>query len=403
VRRSHVGPGVILGNAQRLLGHPWIASKLLKLEGEKTFFNLLHPWHRDGRAGQVRQVGLRITDLCNLRCRTCGQWGERGFLLGEDLKKRRQEEVPPSRYLQLFADLIRNGHRPLVYVWGGEPMLYAGILDLVEAITSLRLPVSIATNGTRLAESAERLVRAPLFLLQVSVDGHCGELHNRLRPAAGKADNFEEIVRGLDSVRKKRASLGSALPLIASLTVISRENAAHLEDIYEAFRHRVDLFVFYLSWWIDEEHALLHEADFRRRFGMTPSKHRGWIGTWRPEDLESLDRQIRRLLSRSARESSPPITLIPSIRGAGNLRRYYTDHGERFGFEQCVSIHQTLEINCNGDVSPCRDYHDYVVGNVKESTLTELWNAPAYLRFRRSLGGEGLMPVCSRCCGLMGY
>ena len=109
------------------------------------------------------------------------------------------------------------------------------------------------------------------------------------------------------------------LPIVASLTVISRDNAAHLEDIYEAFRQKVDLFVFYLSWWIDEEHARIHEEDFFRRFGETPSRHRGWIGGWRPEDYELLDRGIGRLLARSRRASSPPVTLIPSILGAGNL------------------------------------------------------------------------------------
>ena len=60
-------------------------------------------------------------------------------------------------------------------------------------------------------------------------------------------------------------------------------------------------------------------------------------------------------------------------------------------------------MNSNGDVSPCRDYHDYVVGNIKDHTLTELWNSERYQAFRRSLTTEGLMPVCSRCCGLMGY
>ena len=68
-----------------------------------------------------------------------------------------------------------------------------------------------------------------------------------------------------------------------------------------------------------------------------------------------------------------------------------------------MSIYQVVEINSNGDVSPCRDYHDYVVGNIKTATLTELWNGPAYQKFRQSLHRDGLMPACRRCCGLMGY
>ena len=62
-----------------------------------------------------------------------------------------------------------------------------------------------------------------------------------------------------------------------------------------------------------------------------------------------------------------------------------------------------VEINSNGNLSPCRDYHDYVVGNVKDHTITDLWNNEPYARFRSSLHTEGLMPVCTRCCGLMGY
>jgi len=62
-----------------------------------------------------------------------------------------------------------------------------------------------------------------------------------------------------------------------------------------------------------------------------------------------------------------------------------------------------MEVNSNGDVSPCRDYHDYVVGNIRQSTLTELWNSEAYKKFRCSVTRDGLMPVCTRCCGLMGY
>jgi radical SAM protein with 4Fe4S-binding SPASM domain len=109
------------------------------------------------------------------------------------------------------------------------------------------------------------------------------------------------------------------------------------------------------------------------------------------------------VLERSRPGTAPPVTLIPSITGEDNLRAYYTDHGNYFGFNQCISIFQAVEVNSNGDLSPCRDYHDYVVGNIKEATITELWNSPAYRKFRQSLATEGLMPVCSRCCGLMGY
>ena len=402
MKRSAISSQVLTANLLRVAAHPWILAKMSVLQGEKWFFDTLYPCSARGHARRIRQVGIRITDLCNLRCRTCGQWGERGFLHQCDPKALRQDEVSPERYQQLFADLVEHGHRPILYFWGGEPMLYRGILDLVEAGSRLHLPVAIATNGTGIEAAAELLVRAPLFLLQISIDGHTGDLHNRLRPSAGRGDNFRAIESGLAAVRRVRARR-TGLPLIASLTTISRENSAHLVDIYNGFRDRVDMFVFYLSWWIDEADAAAHDQDFSRRFGFTPSLHRGWIGQWKADNHATLAGQIEALLARSRQPGAVPVTFIPFLRGERALTAYYTNHRERFGYDQCVSIFQVVEVNSNGDVSPCRDYHDYVVGNVKTATLSELWNSERCVAFRRSLATEGLMPVCSRCCGLMGY
>ena len=402
-KHSRVALGVVLKNIHRLARHPWIYSNLVFMQGEKWLFNHFLPPSKDGRARRIRKVSLRITDLCNLRCHTCGQWGDQGFLRGQNLKEFKKREVPVNRYLEVLEDLVRHGHRPELYLWGGEPMLYEGTLEVIDTAAKLRLPTSIATNGTRIATVAERLVQAPLFLMQVSIDGPNAALHNRARPGVGNADNFADIQAGLAAVRQVREKQGSNLPLMASLTTISKENYRHLVDIYEAFRDKVDLFVFYLSWWIDRESAQAHEDDFSRRFGFKPVRHWGWVGDWKPGDYQELNRQLQEVLQRSRSWAAPPVTVIPPVFGETNLRTYYTDHRARFGFNRCHSIYQMVEINSNGDLSPCRDYHDYVVGNIKEHTITELWNSPAYRQFRRSLATDGLMPACTRCCGLMGY
>jgi len=402
VRTSRISLGPAIKELPRVMRHPRIMAKLAALQVEKWRFSLRHP-KTDGRAGRIRQASFRITDLCNLRCHTCGQWGDSGFLHGRDLKKLKGQEVKPARYVEIFEDLARHGHRPLVYFWGGEPMLYDGILDLIEVATRLDMPVSIATNGSRVAAAARRLVEAPMFLLQVSLDGPTAEIHNQARPAVGGANNFQDVVNAFEAVAEARRSSRSGLPLLVSLTTISQANLEHLVDIYEAFKNKVDLFVFYLSWWIDAERAAAHEEDFQGRFGFTPSKHRGWIGGWKSADHKRLDEQLKSLVARSRRLGATPVNILPSVLGEDNLKAYYTDHACRFGFDRCISIYQAVEVNSNGDVSPCRDYHDYVVGNIHNTTITRLWNSIPYQKFRRSLSNQGLMPGCSRCCGLMGY
>ncbi len=355
-----------------------------------------------GDAGRIHQLSIRITDLCNLRCHTCGQWGDNGFLHGVDLHELRNRELSVQRYGELFHDLVAHNHKPNVYIWGGEPTMYRGLQEVIRQATRLALPTSIATNGHRLTDFADFFVREPLFLLQVSIDGPSPEIHNAARPAAGNRESFHEIRQGLAEVKKAKSVRGGRLPVVASLTVVSQKNIKYLVDIYETFRDHVDVFVFYLSWWIDEENAALHETDFARRFNFRPRLHRGWMGNWRPVDFLFLSSQLTKLQS-FGKTHGPAVTIIPNLSNPHDLQRYYTEHRDTFGYDQCISIYQAVELDSNGDMSPCRDYHDYVVGNVAEQTITELWNSPIYKKFRTSLRNSGLMPVCTRCCGLMGY
>jgi MoaA/NifB/PqqE/SkfB family radical SAM enzyme len=156
---SRVALGVVLKNIRRLARHPWIYSKLAASQGERWLFDHFYPPSREGRARRIRKVSLRITDICNLRCHTCGQWGDEGFLRDQDLKELKKQEVPVDRYLEVLEDLVRHGHHPELYIWGGEPMLYEGTLEVIDKAAKLGLPTSIATNGTRIAGCAERLVK----------------------------------------------------------------------------------------------------------------------------------------------------------------------------------------------------------------------------------------------------
>ncbi len=402
-QRSSVDIGTILKNTMKVIRTPWIASRLAALETDKMLFDFIPPRAATGLGRSIRQLSIRITDICNLRCHTCGQWGDQGFLHGRNLKELKSKEVSPERYLALLNDLHRHGQHPNVYLWGGEPTLYSGWMDIIRRATALRMPTAIATNATGVADVAEELVQAPMFLLQISIDGHDAATHNAARPAAGGGDNHATVLRALEAIREAKNRQKRKLPLVAALCTISEVNARHVMDVYEAYKDKVDLFVFYLSWWIDPASAQAHEQDFARRFGFVPTLHRGWIGDWTVRDAALLDRELAAVRRRARPLGMTPVTVIPDIRGAHNLNTYYGDHSATFGYERCISIFHAVELDANGDMSPCRDYHDYVVGNVQERTITELWNNELFKQFRQSVHTDGLMPVCTRCCGLMGY
>lgn len=69
-------------------------------------------------------------------------------------------------------------------------------------------------------------------------------------------------------------------------------------------------------------------------------------------------------------------------------------------FMPCPFSWQYVVVQWNGDVVPCcRDYNgEMALGNVKESSLVEIWNGPAYADFRnRMASGENLHPLCTNC------
>lgn len=403
-RRSAPPLHTILKAGMRLLQRPDYIRCFVEFQGEKEFFNMLYPKRAEGYANKMRQLSFRITDVCNLRCHTCCQWGDNGYLLDRKLSDLYKQEVSTERYIEVLRDVKAHGHTPLLYFWGGEPTMYKGLPDVIEEGARLGMAPTLVTNGLNIAKMADRMVGAPLAFIQVSVDGPTREIHNGARPGVSKKDdNWDDINSALDSLYEERERRGKKLPIIGTYTTISALNYHSLVDVYERFKNRVDLFIFTHAWWIDEQSAARHEDEFEGRFGFRPSLHRGFMGEWNQFDVKVLTEQLRALDKIANKPGEKTVYIQPRLIEPEDLLKFYGDHNETFGFDECISIYTNPEIDSNGNLAPCRDYHDYVVGNIKDTNLTDLWNSPKYVDFRKNIATKGIMPVCSRCCGLMGY
>jgi radical SAM protein with 4Fe4S-binding SPASM domain len=403
--RSRIPPRGFIRTLASALGEDWIASRtFLRYQASKEVFHLRHPrGARHGKGDGLQLVSLRITDRCNLRCHSCGQWGDNGYLLDIPLPELKGREVP-LRVYKTFADqIVQAGWTPIWYVWGGEPMLYGGILDLLRHIHEHRMPISIVTNGTRVADHAAEIVET-CRIFYLSVDGPTAAIHNQQRPGvAAGSDNFRDVHAALEAVREEKRRRGSVFPLVVPLSCITRYNIDHLVDVYRFVAEYADAHVLYLTWWIDPEAAAEHTREFERRFGFRPRTHNGWVGTWKDFDHRIVAEKLGEMRALSATSGRCPPIAMPALETREEIERYYTSHADSFGYNQCVSIYMTMEVDSNGDVSLCRDYHDYVIGNIARDDVLAMWNNERARAFRRSISTEGILPVCRRCCGLMGF
>jgi radical SAM protein with 4Fe4S-binding SPASM domain len=351
---------------------------------------------------RVGQISIRCNEACNLRCSSCGQWGENGWLLE---KVRRGEKLASLSWDSARRLIEETKHdRPFFYVWGGEPTIWKPLLPFFEELGRNKLLGSLVTNCHRLEPFIEPLIDSgSVAVIYVSLDGWDAESQNRIRAPAGsgRSDNFERTMRAIDQIDAYKRRLGVHFPAIVPITVISNLNHMHLAQIHEIVRDKTQLHPYYYGWFITEQRAREHEIVFERRFGHKPRNHRGYIkSVFNDVDSTVVAQQVQEVFKVAGGHRSVP-AFFPDIHSQADVRRYYEDHTWTAGYPRCHSIYDTAEVSPDGRVTPCRDYQDYECGNINEQSFYEIWNGAAFKKFRREMQ-KGLMPVCTRCCGLQG-
>ena len=162
--------------------------------------------HSRGRTMDFPQsVSFTITNVCNLRCRMCGQWSEEGYM--HTRKEHLQQEMALADWRRLVDELAAHNVSS-VLIRGGEPFLFAEIIELLEYINSRGIFTAIDTNGTMLKAYAADIIRIGSIHLTISVDGP-EEVHDQVRGVEGCFGRIREgiaLLNELEQDSEKRIS-----------------------------------------------------------------------------------------------------------------------------------------------------------------------------------------------------
>jgi len=161
-------------------------------------------------------VSINLTHRCNLRCRMCGQWRRQDTLRSDALSLKRLKEV--------ITEMVP--FHPKFYLWGGEPLLYPEIDELIGFLKEKDQYMVINTNGALLARHAAPIVSHRVDGLDVSIDGP-PDLHDEIRGVAGTSAPLKE---GLELIRKLRREGGKNNPMVKAICVISEFNMNRLRE-----------------------------------------------------------------------------------------------------------------------------------------------------------------------------
>ncbi|MCP4683220.1 MAG: radical SAM protein [Desulfobacterales bacterium] len=342
-------------------------------------------------------VVLHLTETCNLRCKMCYYWGDKGAYSSNASK-----EKPKIMELDLIRDLVNEvkQKKPLYSLFGGEPLMHPQIEDVVIAIKEAGSVIDTPTNGTLLEKHAQMLVDTGFDMVRVSIDGP-REINDGQR---GKG-TFDKAMAGIEAVRKLREKTGSMTPDLQVIFTVTQENYREIETF---FLKELDLSIIskatiqmqnFLTRQMGEDYAVMLDELYHIK------SDRYWKGMVRPDDefvdIDPLElaRQVNAVVMKFT-ESGKQVTLHPRVFTPENLSAYLSAEWNKMTerYSMCPVPWFGVDIVANGDVAPCHVFYDLVMGNLHEKSFSEIWNSPEYQSLRSYMKEHKLMPICHGCC-----
>jgi len=247
---------------------------------------------RDGHGRAITDLRVSVTDRCNYKCVYC-RTGEEGINF---------TELPIQHYLRMIRVFVSLGIEK-VRITGGEPLLRAGLLDMVAELARMepafsdtgKLDIALTTNGHLLESLAAPLKSVGLDRVTVSMDAVDPATFARITRVPR---SFERVLAGVRAARD--AGLG---PVKVNCVLLRGFNDDQIERFAE-FSRAEDVIVRFIEWMPLEE----------------PSTAPG-SRNWSPETVVPMDEIVSRL-----NNFRPLVDLAPNALSE-TARRFTFDDG----------------------------------------------------------------------------
>ncbi len=347
-----------------------------------------------GRAFPPLSVALNLTYRCNLRCEMCYHHRPQIYKqVNRNLSKLYDKELTLDEIKVLIKDAAAMRTKVFA-LHGGEPMLRADFFEIAEQIKSHSMIVSMITNGTFITEENAKRVHSLVDDLGISIYGP-EAIHDRVCMIEGA---FQKAKLGIERLLSSGRKMGKGDKLLSVFILILPANQDHLEETFDMVT----------SWGINrigfgnlvftDDNAVERTRQILEADQQVPLLGSASL----PADCLDIDGEVvaEQLKAIESKAKAKGITVnLTMLRNAEDISRYHND----FSFKLATHCHypwQVMVISPYGDVYPCipLGFLGISLGNIRESSIREVWNSPAYCSLRRKLKKAKLFPLCNKCC-----
>lgn len=286
-------------------------------------------------------VRIEPASICNLKCIHCptgiGKSKDRGVM-------------SEKTFRIILRNLKKLKIRVVVMYHGGEPFLNKRIFEWISTIKSIGVGLTkVVTNGILLKDDMLiRIVESGLDSIEFSIDGQSPEENNRIRIGSNYyqvANTIKKLIR----IKEEKSSNKPAIFICNTQFIDSQKK-------------------FPTARYPSTPEFILN--DFSGIYEGQVTFKNTWALYW--PGLKSLKRNTYV----KAKQKAPFIAV-----------------------NHCPHLSETITIRWNGDVVPC--CYDltskYVIGNIKESGLVDIWNNKKYKKIRKSIYDKRYLSLCSNC------
>lgn len=341
----------------------------------RNFYTSLSYNDRFGRAKIPFRYFLELTYRCNLNCPYCYVGCERN-----------KKELTTEEWKKVIDQLPFYSIATLV---GGEPLIRKDFIDIF-AYTSKKIlnKVHVVSNGVLINdEIIKAFIKYKLLLLSVSLDGY-GETHDKNR---GKDGIFDKIISNLENLKAKKKN-----QMVDIKTIVLENNLDDLPKLYKLcekmrFEFLSISFLRNNNW---KQNSVLQESfipEFTQNYPI--QKY------FDMEHFKEVYKEIEGIKGKTKLRFSPKFEYSENPLEA--IERFFNLTEEmpiNEIYKSCTYPYNNMMINPEGFVYPCLSQK---IGNVKEKSLKELFNAPHYCCFRKNLKASGgTFGACQMCCEL---
>jgi MoaA/NifB/PqqE/SkfB family radical SAM enzyme len=362
-----------------------ISSGLFRIGKARYFLNKNYKYNH---FKNLALVYFKITGACNLRCKMCGQYGDKGVM--KDCMAEENKKILPLETWKKFIDEVAP-RKPVSYIWGGEPFLYPDLFPLARYMVEKGLYVSVNTNGTLMERHAEQIVRDGWSTIFVSLDAF-RDVNDELRGQG----TYDKVVAGLKAINNEKIKQKKKYPLLNIVTTVTNKNYMDLANLSEASKeYNIDLHIYNLGTYTNDSIVATQKRFMKEKLDTDID----CLEAYNTGYNTGIDGQKLHKILHDIQEKNfgHAVLTVPAL-NPEKTHTYYAEL-ETPVRNHCVVPWCQLNVNYNGDVHFCADYPDYILGNIKDQSIKEIYNGDRANYFRKVLHEceGGMFPGCLRC------